>query len=161
MSTVKRNPVSPTVAAPVDRGPLLGALLRLSHQQLMTSLLARLHEAGWSALQPSHGAALRPLWDHPEGMRATELAAAARITKQSMAAIVEQTEANGWTERIDDERDARAKLVRLTRRGRELGADMRKAVRDIEREWARRVGSERLEALRAILLDIVDSEEKR
>ena len=155
--TRKHSPVAPSE----DRGPLLGALLRLSHQQLVASLLARMHAAGWTALQPSHASALRVLWDHPEGIRATEMAAAARITKQSMAAIVEQAEANGWTERIDDDRDHRAKLVRLTPLGRQLGADMRRAVRAIEREWSRRVGANRLEAMRATLQDIVAAEDDR
>ena len=100
---------------------------------------------------------MRALWDQPEGARATELAAAARITKQSMGAIVDQLEQRGYGERVDDPRDSRAKLVRLTKRGRDAGRLMRATVRRVEADWGRRVGTARLEALRETLRDLVAS----
>jgi len=39
-------------------------------------------------VQPAHNVVMRPLWDHPEGVRSTELAAG-RITKQSVGAVVD------------------------------------------------------------------------
>ena len=142
-----------------DRGPLLGALLRRCHQALLEeverSLVASGHDD--AHVSGSHNAVLRPLWDHPEGLRATELASLARITKQSMGAIVDQLEALGHVERVDDPDDARAKRVRLTRRGRAVGGAMRAAVRDVEADWARRIGNARLTVLRETLTDLVAS----
>ena len=62
-------------------GPLLGALLRLAHQRIAAALDDGFAAAGYP---PLHGAATQPLWDHPEGMRLTELAALAGVTKQAM-----------------------------------------------------------------------------
>src|SRR5690242_9011334 len=128
MSTKKITPRR--AADPNDRGPLLGALLRLSHQTLVSRMFERLREAGYTDVEPSHTAALRPLWDHPEGVRATDLAANARITKQSMSVLVDHLDARGYVERVADPSDGRAKLVRLTRRGRALGGEMRALVRE-------------------------------
>jgi DNA-binding MarR family transcriptional regulator len=160
MSTKRRAP-EPRAPEPrdTDRGPLLGALLRRSHQALMIELNRELADAGYRELQilPSHNAVLRPLWDHPEGVRSTELAASARITKQSMGAIVDQLERLGYVERVDDPDDKRAKRVRLTKRGRDIGRAMRAAVRHVEADWARRVGAARLTALRETLTELLGS----
>jgi DNA-binding MarR family transcriptional regulator len=144
-----------------DRGPLLGALLRLAHQTLTDDIVVAMARAGYHDVLPAHSAALRPLWDHPEGLRSTELASAARITKQSMGTIIDQLEATGYVERVDDPYDRRAKLVRLTRRGRTLGRELRAAVRAVEVDWARRVGAERVELLRATLSDLLASFDER
>ena len=98
-----------------------------------------------------YGSIARPLWDHPDGVRSTDLAAVARMTKQSMGAIVDQLEDQGFVERVDDLDDKRAKLERLTKRGRELGRLTRTIVRRVEADWAKRIGRARLDALRDAL----------
>src|SRR5262245_39956006 len=130
-----------------DRGPLLGALLRLCHQSLIAEVARDMAAAGHPAFQPSY-AVVRSLWDHPDGLRATELAASARITKQSMGATLDQLEASNYIERVADPDDKRAKRVRLTKRGREASRLARAAVRRVEADWASRIGAERLAALR-------------
>src|SRR4051812_21961513 len=121
----RTNHAPSAVPGDSDRGPLLGALLRLCHQFMIAEVMRGLADAGYAELQPPHATTLRPLWDRPEGARATELAASSRVTKQSMGAIVDQMEAWGYAERIDDPDDKRAKLVRLTKRGREAGRVIR------------------------------------
>jgi DNA-binding MarR family transcriptional regulator len=147
----------PSAAAGADRGPLLGALLRRCHQALLVEIGRELSAAGHEELQLAQNALLRPLWDHPEGVRSSDLAAAARITKQSMGATVDQLEAQGYVERVEDPDDARAKRVRLTKRGREAGRIMRAAVRRVEADWARRIGAQRLAALRETLKALLAS----
>jgi DNA-binding MarR family transcriptional regulator len=152
-----KNPPPESAQAGADRGNLIGALLRLSHEALMSDVLEALSSTEFRDLQRAHMSAMRPLWDAPLGMRTTELAAAARITKQSMSAVVEELEALGYVERVDDPSDGRAKLVRLRKRGREAGRLLRAAVRRVEADWARRVGTQRLAALRSTLADLVAS----
>jgi DNA-binding MarR family transcriptional regulator len=72
-------------------------------------------------IQPAHASALQPLWQLADGMRPTELAQIARITKQSMGALVDALEEAGYVERVDDPADGRAWRVRLTARGRAFG----------------------------------------
>ena len=50
----------------------------------------------------------------PDGSRVSDLAAQARITKQSAAFLIEQLEAAGYVQRVPDPTDGRARLVRLT-----------------------------------------------
>ena len=101
-----------------DDGPLLGSLLRLANQAMQERLVRWLSTSGYGDVQAAHMAAIQPLWDMPEGARLTTLARSARITKQSMSALVDHLEGAGYLERLADPDDARATRVRLTSRGR-------------------------------------------
>lgn len=134
-----------------DRGPLLGALLRLAHQMVIRRVLATLVRAGYDDVQASFFAPLQALWDLPRGARATDLAARAKMTKQSMGELLDQLARRGYVERISDPDDARARLVRITPRGRKAGRIARAAVRDVEAEWAQKIGARRVGDLRRTL----------
>jgi len=138
-----------------DRGPLLGALLRLAHRSLIVAVGRQLVAAGYDDLQPVHFAATQLLWDHPGGIRLTELAAHARITKQSMGELVDHLEARGYVERVEDPHDRRARFVRFTRKGWGLARRAREAARGVEMDWSSRVGADRIAALRETLRLIV------
>lgn len=132
----------------------MGALLRLCHQLVV----ARIEEGFRAAkLPPLQSAATQPLWDEPNGIRVTELARRARITKQSMGEMVDAMEAAGYVERIPDPSDARARLVCLSRKGRAAGRLARKLVREVEDEWAEAVGAASLTSLRETLRMIVSA----
>src|SRR5262245_36904841 len=103
-----------------DRGPLLGALLRLAHQSMIRRILGELAAAGFDGGQSAHFAPLLALWDAPQGVRVTELARQARITKQSMGELVDQIVLRGYAERVPDPEDGRAWLIRITPLGRKL-----------------------------------------
>jgi DNA-binding MarR family transcriptional regulator len=139
----------------LDRGPRLGALLRLCHQTFVNRLATRLQEAGYT---PVLGAVTQPLWDHPEGMRLTELAGYAGVTKQSMGELVDKMEAVGYVERVADPTDRRAVRIRFTRRGLKVARVTRALVLDLESEWAAAIGRSRLESLREILVAILEGQ---
>jgi len=141
-----------------DRGPLLGALLRFAHQSVIRRVQDRLSTAGFEDVQPAHFVPLQALWDCPEGARATELATRARITKQSMGELVEKLVDRGYVERVPDPLDGRARLVRITSRGRKASRMARDTVRDVEADWSRRLGADRIEELRATLKMLLESE---
>ena len=103
----------------------------------------------------------QPLWQRPEGIRLTELARTARITKQSMGALVDSLEHGGYVERVDDPDDARAWRVRLTARGHQYGRDVRKFAQETEKIAANRIGARRLEELRKTLSLFVDPSRER
>jgi DNA-binding MarR family transcriptional regulator len=114
-------------------------------------LSAWLAASDFKGLQPAHSAAIVPLWERPEGERITALARTSRITKQSMSALVDDLEAGGYVERISDPEDARATRVRLTARGRSYARAVRNFAREVEAEWAARLGTRRIEDLRSTL----------
>lgn len=145
------------VPAGDSKGRLLGALLRNAYQNLIHELGTAVEAHGFGEFQALHGNLLHPLWANPDGLRITELALRARMTKQSMGAIVDQLEALGYVERALDPRDGRAKLVRLTKRGREGARIARAAVMDVEDDWSRRIGADRVEQLKSILSDLLTS----
>jgi DNA-binding MarR family transcriptional regulator len=136
------------------RGPLLAALLRLSRQEIVLHVERGLRDLG---AQPLHETISQPLHEHPAGLRITQLAQMAGVTKQSIAEMVNAMEAAGYIERVPDPRDGRARLVRLTRRGRAVNDRTRELVREAEARWAERIGADRVEALRATLQAIVAS----
>src|SRR5215470_15799123 len=106
-----------------DHTPSLGTLLRLAHAVMIEEYTRWLAGSPYKGIQPAHAAAIQPLWQRPEGVRLTELAQTARITKQSMGALVDSLEHGGYVERVDDPDDARAWRVRLTAKGRQYGRD--------------------------------------
>lgn len=132
-------------------GPLLGSLLRLASQLMTERLAAWIAASGFEGIQPAHSAVVQPLWETPGGARVTTLARASRITKQSMSALVSELEAAGYVERVADPDDARAVRVQLTVRGRAYGRAVRAFSRQIEAEWAERIGRQRINELRATL----------
>jgi DNA-binding MarR family transcriptional regulator len=90
----------------------------------------------------------------PEGTRVTELAAQARVTKQSAAFLVDQLEAAAYVERVPDPADGRARLVRLTRRADEVVAAANAEVERVLDEWAAHVGADRLRQMYEVLRDL-------
>jgi DNA-binding MarR family transcriptional regulator len=140
----------------------LGTLLRMPYQAMMSEVVEpALSSAGFGDVRSAHLPAIQALARNAAGLRATELAGYARITKQSMGYLVDHLEAGAFVERVPDSTDQRAKVVRLTPRGWAASRKIRATVRDVEVDWAQRVGAERVEHLRAILQDLVASYERR
>ena len=112
-------------------------------------------------IQPAHAAAIQPLWQRPDGVRLTVLAQTARITKQSMGALVDSLEEGGYVERVEDPEDGRASRVRLTASGRRFAKDARAFARGTEARLAERIGARRLEDLRDSLELLIDVDPER
>ena len=132
--------------------PNLGVLLERVRRVLYPAVTAAFPHAGFTDLREAHGSVLAFL---PEaGSRLTQLAERARVTKQSMGALVRELEALGYVRRVPDPTDGRAKIIVFTPRGREATEVARATIRETEREWASAVGEERLEIVRRTLLEI-------
>jgi DNA-binding MarR family transcriptional regulator len=117
----------------------------------MTSqLLEELAAAGFEDLRPAHLQVVQHL--DQRGSRITELANRAQLTKQTVVHTVNDLARLGYIQRVPDRRDARAKLVIPTERGRAAIAAGVRIVQDIERRWADLIGAEELQSLRELLL---------
>jgi DNA-binding MarR family transcriptional regulator len=139
------------------RGPLLGALLRLCRQEILSHVAIGLRVLDAPPLQE---AVMQPLYEQPDGLRVTQLAQLAGVTKQSIAEMIDLMEAAGYVERVPDPSDGRARLVRLTRRGKLVNERARELVREVEERWAARIGSARVDALRDTLTAIVAGQDQ-
>jgi DNA-binding MarR family transcriptional regulator len=74
--------------------------------------------AGYSDLNPAHIWVFR--YPGPDGMRPSELAAGLQVTRQSVNDLMRDLEQRGYLVREADPTDGRARVVRLTAKGREL-----------------------------------------
>lgn len=116
-------------------------------------------QPGRPRLRRSH-TALFPHLDL-EGTRVTDLAERLGVTKQAVSQLVDELEALEVVERVPDPDDARAKRVRFTERGRAGLLDGLATLRGLEQEYARRVGAQRMAALREALGLIVEEAQRR
>ncbi|SMF56996.1 Winged helix DNA-binding domain-containing protein [Tistlia consotensis] len=89
-----------------------------------------------------------------DGSRVTELAERARMTKQSMAQLVDALRERGYAELAPDPSDGRAKLVRLTERGWQLHDALVAISREFEADRAREMGEETWRRLRGLLEEL-------
>jgi DNA-binding MarR family transcriptional regulator len=140
---------------PLSQVPLPG-LLDIASGALLVEFRRELVEAGYGDVRPTHGCVFR--FVHGEGMRLTELANLASVTKQSAGELVDDLVDLGYVERIPDPADRRAKLICLTERGREAQAVAFGLFTDLEKRWAERYGPDRLAQLRALLEEIATTE---
>lgn len=142
-------------------GRTIGSLLRIAHASLVEEYARWLASSPYRHIQPAHAAALQPLSERPDGLRLTTLAQTARITKQSMGALVDSLEEWGYVERVEDPDDGRASRVRLTSRGRRFARDARAFSREVEARIAEHMGQRRLEELRVALELLAGSDDGR
>ena len=135
--------------------PDLGRLLLEAHRTLGAELVAALEERGYPDARPGHAAVFLHI-DRRSGTRLTELARRARMTKQGMMLLVDDLEERGYVRRLPDPVDARAKIVRLTARGRRFVSEARRATAAVEALARRELGDRRYETLRDALETLVD-----
>ena len=138
--------------------PQLARLLLAAHRTLAGDLVMELEERGWPDLRASQAALVLNV-DRRFGTRLTELARRAGVTKQAMMVVVDELEVRGFVRRTPDPEDGRAKVVRLTARGRTLAAESRRAVAAVEARAKRTLGGRRYESLRETLDLLLESEE--
>ena len=122
-------------------------LLLEARRSLAAELDADLAERGFPDLRPGHVVLFLSV-DRRSGSRLTDLAEHTRLTKQAMMSMVDDLEGRGYVRRVPDPADARAKLVRLTARGRRAAAECRRAVQGLEQRTRRQLGDRSYDALR-------------
>jgi DNA-binding MarR family transcriptional regulator len=137
------------------RIPLTG-LLDVVLEAMLAEFRVELGDSEFSDIRPSHGCIFRFVKD--EGMRLTDLAELAGMTKQSVGEIVDDLVARGYVERIADPADRRAKLICLTDRGKEAQGHGFSLFAKVEAHWIERYGRDRIAQLRETLEAIAATE---
>ncbi|MBW6400916.1 MarR family winged helix-turn-helix transcriptional regulator [Roseomonas sp. HJA6] len=134
-------------SSPLTEGPpFVGALLRLCLEQVRARMRQAAREAGFTDLQDAHWALLT--YPAPDGVRPSELARRASMSRQAANHLIAQMEALGYFERRSPEGAAR-RLVFLTPRGRALCETIFACLRTIHAEWAGQLGAEPFAAMLA------------
>ena len=130
----------------------LPGLMDLAVEALYVDFRKSLEEAGITDVRPTHGCVFR--FVHGDGMRLTELASLAGLTKQSVGEIVDDLTALGYLERYPDPTDKRAKLLRLTKKGLDAQRIGFSLFVKLEEDWGEAFGADRIADLRSLLEEI-------
>jgi DNA-binding MarR family transcriptional regulator len=95
----------------------LGFLLAKASQRWNELLYERFVARGFGEVRPAYGSILLPLFEE-DGLRMGQLAARARLSKQTMTTMVRLLEKAGLVVRERDDSDGRAFRISLTDRAR-------------------------------------------
>jgi DNA-binding MarR family transcriptional regulator len=134
---------------------LIGALLRVPAQAIHRRIITDLNAAGFEDLRVPHMAVLQ--FPGPDGVRPGLLAERAGMSKQAMNQLLRSLEGLGYLARSDAPDEGRARIVRLTKRGRAAYAKIHQILRDIEREWSDELGPKHFTQLKELLLRVWES----
>ncbi|HEX3174297.1 MAG TPA: MarR family transcriptional regulator [Solirubrobacterales bacterium] len=134
----------------------LSGLLEIAFEALLDEFREDLEAAGYADIRPGHGCVFR--FVRGDGLRLTELAGLAGMTKQSVGEVVDDLVDLGYVERVPDPADRRAKLIRLTGRGTEAQAVGFGLFAGVEKRWSKRYGADRIAQLRETLEAIAAAE---
>ena len=131
-----------------------GVYLRILWDELRYNLETQLKENGYDDISPSHG------WifynTEEDGSRITDLAAKAKITKQSMSVLVAQLENGGYVKKTPDPNDKRAWLLVLTAKGKKVKSAGQQINYAFEEQWKKKLGEKDYNQLRQLLMKLCE-----
>jgi DNA-binding MarR family transcriptional regulator len=133
----------------------VGFLLAKASQRFNELLVARFAEQGFGEVRAAHGSVLVPLFER-DGLRMLDLAAASRLSKQSMTALVKQCEEAGLVARRRDETDLRAFRIHLTARGRAFRRAAEEALAELDASLVQSLGTRDRDALVRALKGVME-----
>jgi len=132
--------------------PAIGGLLRIVWQIHRDRMYERLVAAGYPDVTRAQFALLR--FPGVDGMRPSEAAELAGLSKQTVNDLLGELERTGYLERQPHPVDGRGRIVRLTDRGRSLQRTTHQISRELEAHWADEIGQERVAELKKTLADM-------
>lgn len=135
--------------------PLPG-LMEIATEALFVEFRTELEAAGYADIRPTHGCVFR--FVREDGMRLTDLASLAGMTKQSIGEIVDDLTDRDYVQRIPDPADRRAKLICLTEKGEQAQRVGYGLFGQLEQRWGERFGADRVAAMRDLLEEIARTE---
>jgi DNA-binding MarR family transcriptional regulator len=130
-------------------------LLAKAAQRWNELLADRFTREGYPEVRPSYGSLLVPLFER-DGLRMTELAARARLSKQTMTTMVRLLERDGLVRRRPDPTDGRASLVYLTPRSRAFQPVAERVLGELEHLVRARLSADDVHRLKAMLKGVID-----
>ena len=134
---------------------MLGALCRRLSRRIAAETRAELRAAGFDDVRPAHNAVFALV---AAGVsRITDMADRLAMTKQAVTLMVDRLEAGGYLERVPDPTDGRAKVVRMTDRGRAAATVSARTAAALDRRWEAVIGADRLAQVKAALGELIAS----
>ena len=138
---------------PSGRVPL-ARLFAIGYRVLVDGMHRRLVERGWSDVRVNYGFVLLAARDG--NLRGADAAALLGVSKQAASKLIEGMQDAGYVTRQPHADDDRAKLIRLTERGRTLLAVVEEIYAELESDWAGLIGAAAVESLRGDLTAVLE-----
>jgi len=132
----------------------LGFLLAKASQRWNEVLYVQFCAAGYPEVRPSYGSVLLPLFEE-DGLRMTDLAERARLSKQTMTTLVRLLEREGLVRRDRHPDDGRAFRISLTDRARRFRPVADNVLADMDRLVRARVTQRELQTLESTLRKVM------
>jgi DNA-binding MarR family transcriptional regulator len=117
-----------------------------------------LHARGYTGLRSTHTTLLSNI--DLAGSTVTVAADRAGITKQAMGRLAAELEDAGYIRVKGDPKDARARVLQLTKTGRQLMLDSLEVMAELEHRYARSVGRDQLAAVLGGLAAFLEAAEQ-
>ena len=130
--------------------PLIGSLLRLPREVIVARMFEELNAHGFDITPTELELFMYP---GPDGRRPADLARQCNMTRQAINYVLSGLERRGYIERHAGT-SGTARLVRLTERGWEVVAQMRRCVIAIEQQWTKYLGVRRFRVLSETLQEL-------
>jgi DNA-binding MarR family transcriptional regulator len=130
------------------------ALLRLGRDVYAQAIRAELAEAGIDDL-PRNGGVILAGIDIAGGPR-PDLPGELGVTKQAVSQLIDVLVSRGYLERGSDPGDRRRIALELTGKGREVVEAMRRGIAEIDRQLAKRLSAEHVEAMHAAFVALTE-----
>ena len=131
----------------------LPLLLFAGFRSLIDRLHAELAERGHPDLRPVYGFAMQAVG--VQGASASEVGRRLGVSKQAAGKTIDRLAAIGYVERVDDPRDGRSKLVRLTPRGIDSLRQSAEIFERLRADWVRQLGADRVRVIESSLRTVV------
>lgn len=131
----------------------LPLLLFAGFRSLIDQLHAELAERGHPRVRPAYGFAMQAIG--VPGATASEVGRRLGVSKQAAGKTIDRLAALGYAERVDDPRDARQKLVRLTPRGIDMLAQSAEIFDRLRARWAAQLGAAEVARIESSLRTVV------
>ena len=133
----------------------LPLLLAGAFRELIDNLHAELGKHGHGQARPIHGFALQAIG--PDGATISQLGRRLGISKQAAAKTATGLERIGYITRQSSTQDARATVLTRTPRGDEMLELSAAIFERLRRDWARRIGADKVRAIEDGLAAIITS----
>ncbi len=136
--------------------PTVPALVQMVAATAAPRLRTAFAAAGLDGIRPAQSVVLVPLASG--GLHASDLADRLRVSRQAIAQVIRTLEQQRYVTRVPDPVDARAQLIELTSRGRQVLQVIRSSAVDLEKRWQQTLGKQRLAELRTTLQTLLAAE---
>ncbi|HKW26242.1 MAG TPA: MarR family transcriptional regulator [Terriglobales bacterium] len=130
-------------------------MLRVPGQAIHRRIIRELNAAGFEELRLPHMAVLQ--FPGPDGVRPGSLAERAGMSKQAMNQLLRSLEHLGYIVRSDAPNERRARIIRLTKRGRAAYSKIHDILRQVESEWSDELGPQSFSQLKRLLFRVWES----